>query len=175
MTPSQYISPIQSNDSTDIGTEAGAIVLRYILNVVYRRYCSPHQPGEHGQSGLASPVPVHSRFNQVDTLYLNCRLGRNIFESNGRLALIHNPIGPGYALPSTGTTGNGIRGRSRLYFDGKESDTIPWRKTPLWSGSPSAFTGDVDQPSPIYITPCISGGNGHAAVLECDIKFGHLW
>ena len=135
-------------------------------------------PAGGGWGNRGSPRPflfTRDSIKSIHLLYLNCRLGRNIFESNGRLALIHSPIGPGYALPRTGTTGNGIRGRSRLYFDGKESDTIPWRKTPLWSGSPSAFTGDVDQPSPIYITPCISGGNGHAAVLECDIEFGHLW
>ena len=136
VTPSQYISPIQSNDSTDIGTEAGAIVLRYILNVVYRRYCSPHQPGEHGQSGLASPVPVHSRFDQADNLiHLNIGLAETVFKFNRTFSPIHSRTGNGYALPGTGITGNGIRGRSRLYF-GKESDTIPWQETPPCSGNP---------------------------------------
>ena len=46
------IQPIQSNDSTDIGTEAGvAVDLRYIPNVAHRRYWSPHHLGEEGGVG----------------------------------------------------------------------------------------------------------------------------
>ena len=92
--------------------------------------------GGRGESGLASSVPVHSRFDQADNLiHLNIGLAETVFKFNRTFSPIHSRTGNGYALPGTGITGNGIRVRSRLYF-GKESDTIPWQETPPCSGNP---------------------------------------
>ena len=85
-------------------------LLRCNFNVVYRVFVHLTRRGRRGESGISSPVPIHSRFNQpIHLIYLNIILAESDLHSIGRSIRltfdpIDTPMGNGYALPGTGIT-----------------------------------------------------------------------